>query len=243
MLVSGNKMLITGATTGIGKALALKFHALGNTIVALGRNTEGLHELSRLGDNIIPFPCDLTKINELERLTVFIKNEHADLNVLINNAGIQYNYQFTEEKQLLQKIDYEINLNFVVPLKLIALLLPILQLNDQAAIVNVSSGIGLVPKMQAPVYCGTKAAIHIFSQSIRYQLQHVKVFELIPPLVDTNMAKGRGSGKISPEQVADEFINAFSKNHYEVGVGKVKLLKLINRVSPRLAQRIMKNGT
>lgn len=243
MQVSGNKILINGATTGIGKALALKFHALGNTIVALGRNTESLHGLSRLGDNIIPFACDLTKINELERLTVFIKNEHPDLNILINNAGIQYNYHFAEEKQLVQKIDHEVNLNFVVPLKLIALLLPTLQLNDQAAIVNVSSGIGLVPKMQAPVYCGTKAAIHIFSQSIRYQLQQVKVFELIPPLVDTNMTKGRGSGKISPEQVADEFINAFAKNHYEVGIGKVKLLKLINRVSPRLAQRIMKNGT
>ncbi|MEJ8820258.1 SDR family oxidoreductase [Lacibacter sp. H407] len=242
MKVSGNKILITGATAGIGKALTLKFLSLGNTIIAAGRNKESLQELAKIDSRIIPVVCDLSKMSELEKLTLQIENVHPDLNILINNAGIQYNYQFTEEEYLINKIDHEINVNFIAPLKLIAFLLPVLQMNENAAIVNVSSGIGLVPKMQAPVYCGTKAGIHIFSQSLRYQLQTTKVFEMIPPLVDTEMTKGRGKGKISAEQVAEEFIKAFSKNQYEINIGKVKLLKLINRISPKLAQRIMKNG-
>lgn len=242
MKVSGNKILITGATAGIGKALTLKFLSLGNTIIAAGRNKESLQELAKLDSRIIPIVCDLSKMSELEKLTLQIENDHPDLNILINNAGIQYNYHFTEEEYLINKIDHEINVNFIAPLKLIAFLLPVLQMNENAAIVNVSSGIGLVPKMQAPVYCGTKAGIHIFSQSLRYQLQTIKVFEMIPPLVDTEMTKGRGKGKISAEQVAEEFIKAFSKNQYEINIGKVKLLKLINRISPKLAQRIMKNG-
>ena len=142
----------------------------------------------------------------------------------------------------IEKIEQEINVNLTAPIKLIALLLPVLQENKNAAIVNVSSGLGLVPKMQAPVYCGTKAGIHIFSKSLRYQLEKVKVFEIIPPIVDTNMTKGRGNGKITADQLVEEFVKAFAKDEFEVNIGKVKLLKLVNRISPKLAEKIMKNG-
>ncbi len=176
------------------------------------------------------------------RLTLFVKQEHPDTNILDNNVGIQHNYYFGEEDAHLGKIEQEININFLAPIKLISLLLPSLQMNPNAAIVNVSSGLGLVPKKQAPVYCGTKAGIHIFSKALRYQLKNVKVFEIIPPLVDTQMTAGRGKGKISPEELVDEFIDAFKKDHYEINVGKVKLLRIINRLSPALAENIMKNG-
>lgn len=130
-------------------------------------------------------------------------------------------------------------MNFTAPLKLIALLLPTIQLNRNAAIVNVSSDLGLVPKMAAPVYCGTKAAIHIFSKSLRYQLEDIKVFEIIPPLVETKMTEGRGRGKITPKQLTDEFLKSFKKNNFEVNIGKVKLLKTINRISPTITDKIM----
>lgn len=242
MRLSGNKILITGATAGIGWALTEKFLALDNQIIALGRNQEKLDELSTLDASIIPFKCDLTHQSEIDKLLVFIEQQHSDTNILINNAGIQYNYNFADEQQLPAKIAHEIKVNLLSPIQLTALLLPTLQLNENAAIVNVSSGLGLVPKMQAPVYCGTKAGIHIFSKSLRYQLDKVKVFEIIPPLVDTDMTKGRGKNKISPHELAEEFMDAFKKNHYEVGIGKVKWLKLINRISPALAERILKNG-
>ncbi|WP_194972672.1 SDR family oxidoreductase [Aquiflexum lacus] len=242
MKLKGNKILITGATSGIGEALLNTFIRLDNQVIALGRNKEKLNQLALKNNRIIPFPCDISQSEELDRLILFIEQEHPDTNILINNAGIQHNYYFEEEDAHLGKIEQEININFLAPIKLISLFLPTLQLNPNAAIVNVSSGLGLVPKKQAPVYCGTKAGLHIFTKALRYQLNNVKVFEIIPPLVDTQMTAGRGKGKISPEKLVEEFITSFKKDHYEINIGKVKLLKIINRISPALAEYIMKNG-
>ncbi len=242
MRLNKNKILITGATAGIGEALLDKFIRMDNQVIAVGRNAQKLKELAQKDERIIPFECDISKAEDLDLLIMFVEQEHPDTNILINNAGIQYNYHFAEETQLLGKIEKEINVNLLAPLKLIALLLPVLKVNENAAVVNVSSGLGLVPKRQAPVYCGTKAGIHIFSKALRYQLEHIKVFEIIPPLVDTQMTAGRGKGKITPEQLADEFMLAFRKDYYEVSIGKVKLLKFINRLWPALADNIMKKG-
>ncbi len=242
MRLEGNKVFITGATAGIGEALLNKFLSLGNQVIAVGRNEQKLQALAEKDKGVIPLNCDISKSEDLDKLILFVEQEHPDTNILINNAGIQYNYLFTEDPQLLGKIEQEINVNLLAPLKLIALMLPTLKANENAAIVNVSSGLGLSPKKQAPVYCGTKAGIHIFSKALRYQLEHPKVFEIIPPLVDTRMTSGRGKGKITPEDLVDEFITAFRKDKLELNIGKVKLLKLINRLSPALADRIMKNG-
>lgn len=242
MRIRYNKILITGATAGIGEALLRKFLQLDNSIIAVGRNEQKLKELAKLDKRIIPFGCDISRKEELDKLMVFIEQNHHDVNILINNAGIQFNYNFEEEHQLLGKIDQEININFLAPLKLISLLLPTLKMNKNAAIVNVSSGLGLVPKKQAPVYCGTKAGIHIFSKSLRYQLSQIKVFEIIPPLVDTQMTAGRARGKISPDQLVEEFIRSFKKDTFEINIGKVKLLKLLNRLMPSIADNIMKRG-
>jgi len=243
MKINNNKILITGATAGIGKALTETFLKLDNQIIAVGRNTEKLNKLENFDKRIIPFQCDISKQSELDKLALFIEQKHQDLNILINNAGIQYNYNFANESQLLYKVEHEINVNFLAPLKLITLLLPTIQTNENSAIVNISSGLAIVPKAQAPVYCGTKAGIHIFSKSLRYQLDKVKVFEIIPSIVETAMTKGRGKGKISPQRLADEFIKAFKNNKYEVNIHKVKLLRIINRISPSIADRIMKGIT
>jgi len=242
MQLHKNKILITGASTGIGKALTEKFLELDNEIIVVGRNEKRLEKLAKSDKRIIPFKCDVSKQEELDKLTLFVEQEHQDLNILINNAGIQYNYNFIEEPQLLHKIEYEVNVNFLSPLKLIALLLPTLKNNENSAIVNVSSGLALVPKMDAPIYCGTKAGIHVFSKSLRYQLDKIKVFEIIPSLVDTAMTEGRGKGKISPQKLVNEFIRAFKNNKYEINIGKVKLLRFINRISSLLADRLMKGG-
>jgi len=243
MKLSGNKILITGATSGIGKALTEKFCQLDNHIIAVGRNEIRLEELSRFDNRITVFKCDISSKSELDRLVDFIKQEHKNLNVLINNAGIQYNCNFLDETYNLQKIENEINTNLTAPIKLIGSLLPLLQHNSNSAIVNVSSGLAIVPKANSAVYCGTKAGIHIFSKSLRYQLDKVKVFEIIPPLVDTEMTKGSGKGKISPERLVEEFINAFKNNRYEVNIHKIKLLRILNRIIPKLADRLMKGAT
>ena len=243
MKISKNKILITGATSGIGKALTETLLKQDNQIIAVGRNLEKLNELARLDKRIIPFQCDISKPLELQKLVTEIKQNHQDLNILINNAGIQYNYSFLEESDIINKIEQEVEVNLLAPLKLTALLLPVLTLNENSAIVNVSSGLALVPKMDAPVYCGTKAGLHIFSKALRYQLEgKVKVFEIIPALVDTPMVEGRGKGKIPPQELVNEFIKAFKKDKFEINIGKVKLLRFVNRISPSLADRIMKGG-
>lgn len=241
MKLNNNKILITGATSGVGRVLAEKFCQLDNQIIAVGRNEIRLQELTNLDNRITSFKCDISSQPELDRLVSFIKEEHKDLNVLINNAGIQYDQTLLDESYTLQEVENEINTNFVAPVKLISSLIPVLQKNSNSAIVNVSSGLAIVPKARSAVYCGTKAAIHIFSKSLRYQLDKVKVFEIIPPLVDTGMTKGRGKRKISPERLVDEFIKAFKNNRYEVNIHKVKLLRIINRISPNIADRIMKS--
>ncbi len=243
MKLNGNKILITGATSGIGKALTEKFCGLDNQIIAVGRNKARLQELVQFSNRIIPFQCDIASSSELDRLILLVKREHKDLNILINNAGIQHNCYLLDKTYTIRNIEEEISINLTAPIKLAMELTPILQCNSNSAIVNVSSGLGIVPKTKSAVYCGTKGAIHIFSKSLRYQLENVSVFEIIPPLVNTEMTKGRGKGKISPQRLVDEFIKAFRKNNYEINIHKIKLLRIINRISPKMADSIMKRTT
>lgn len=240
MRLKGNKILITGATSGIGESLLYKFLNLDNQIIAVGRNEKKLKELERTDKRIIPFACDVSKAKDLIRLETFVKQEHQDTNILINNAAVQYNYDFTEHSGIWDKIDREVHTNFTAPLKIIAALLPVISLNPNAAIVNITSGLAFVPKKQAPVYCGTKGGLHIFSKSLREQLPGINVFEVIPPVTDTPMTAGRGKQKISPEQLTEEFIRGFRKNRFEINIGKVKLLRLINRISPSAAENIIR---
>src|SRR5699024_139001 len=153
MELENNKILITGATGGIGKALAKEFlRHKNNTIIAVGRNQEKLGALRSISENIIPFTCDLGEPLQLEELVLFIEKEHSDTNILINNAGIQYNYSFREEQHITDKIKHELDVNLYAPLSLIGLLLPILTLNDQSRAVpifpEVSACLAGITKMQ-----------------------------------------------------------------------------------------------
>ncbi len=244
MNISHNTILITGATSGIGYEMAMRFAQLGNTVIAVGRNTERLAQLKAASANIHPFAADLSKAAALHDIAGFVAQNFPKLNVLINNAGIQYNYNIAEIGGELAKIDHEISLNLTHPLQLIALLLPNLLQQPEAAIVNVSSGLGLVPKQAAPVYCGTKAGLHLFTKALGYQLENtnVRVMEVIPPLVDTPMTEGRGRGKISPQQLVDEFLVGFKNNRKEMNIGKVKILRLLQRLTPRIADGLLKKG-
>jgi short-subunit dehydrogenase involved in D-alanine esterification of teichoic acids len=244
MQLNDNKILITGATSGIGLSLVQKFIELGTEVIGIGRNVEKLKLLEQRHNKFIGFKCDIADKYDLDNLIVFIKQYHTDINILINNAGIQNNYFFADEKDGYAKILTELTVNLISPLHLIYGLLPILLNKPNAAIVNVSSGLAFAPKKTAPVYCGTKAAIHSITKALRYQLENttVKVFEIIPPLVETPMTEGRGKGKITPEQLVDEFMRNFGNDKFESNIGKTKILRFIQRISPSFADRILKNG-
>lgn len=171
-------------------------------------------------------------------------NRYPNVNILINNAGIQYNYEFTNPEITPELIEAELRTNLIAPLQLIKLMLPHLLNKPEAAIINVSSGLGLVPKESAPVYCGSKAGIHIATKALRWQLEttSIKVFEIIAPLVDTPMTQGRGKGKISPDALVNEFWHDFTRDRYEMRIGKTKLLFFLQRWFPQLADKILRPG-
>jgi len=244
MNVSENTILITGGASGIGFALTKKLVELKNKVLVIGRDKNKLENAKKAIPEIEIIQCDITNQNDLESLLVTIENNFPTLNILINNAGIQYNYSMIEEYNVSQKIEDEITTNLITPIKLGSFLIPVLANKNEAAIINVTSALAISPKENAAVYCATKAALHSFTKTLRYQCEDtsIKVFELLPPLVDTEMTKGRGKNKISPDKVADEFIMGLSKNKYEINVGKVKLLRFIHRISPKLADKILRKG-
>lgn len=244
MQLSGNTILITGGTSGIGKELALRFLESGNTIIVVGRNQEMLELMKRKHPTLHCFSADLTKRDEIKKLIKWVSDCFPDLNMVINNAGIQYNYRFDGSPGLSDQAENEIKLNFTAPVFINNELLPLLLKQDTAAIVNVSSGLAIAPKKDGAVYCATKSALHTYTIALRYQLEKssVRVFEIIPPLVDTPMTRGRGSGKISPAELVTEFLNDFKKNKPESYIGKTKILRTIYRIWPAMAYRIMKNG-
>lgn len=243
MQLTGNTLLITGGTSGIGYELTQQFYALGNQLIVIGRNTDRLDRLREAFPGLTTYPCDVAVAEQRLQLIDRIRQSHPELNVLINNAGIQYNYEIGRHPDAVARIAEEVETNLVAPLTLTALCLPILMQQNHSAVVNISSGLGLVPKQSAPVYCGTKAGLHIFTKALRYQLAQssVKVFEVIPPLVDTPMTQGRGEGKLSTDQLVREFLIAFRKDVPEINIGKVKLLRGLHRVFPRLAERMLKD--
>ena len=245
MKLSDNTVFITGGASGIGFALAKGFLELKNTVIICGRNSDKLKQVKESFPEIHVIRCDVTNEEEVKQAFETIENKFGLLNILVNNAGIQYRLDFSEDEDVLKKIDEEIDINFRAVVRLTKALIPLLEKARQAAIVNVSSGLGIVPKKSAPGYCATKAAIHAFSKSLRYQLEDtsIKVIELFPPFTDTDMTKGRDNDvhKESPDFVAKKFFIKIEKDHYEIKPGIMNIMLLqMNRFLPCLSEKIAK---
>ena len=238
MKPAGHRVLVTGGATGIGFAIAAKFHAAGNQVILVGRSEATLARAAAALPGAETCVTDISVAEHRERLV----QRFADITVLINNAGIQINRPIAECSPA--EIERELSINFLAPVMLIRDFLPTLVGQPSSAIVNVSSGLALVPKEAAAIYCASKAALHSFSKTLRWQLAGtgVSVFEILPPLVDTAMTAGRGKGKISPARLADEFWDGFMSDRCEMLIGKTKLLAFINRLAPSVAERIMRRG-
>jgi len=161
--------------------------------------------------------------DELTDLLARVQRDFPQLNILVNNAAMMGIYDFAESFGVLEKIEDEVSTNLLAPMKVSSLFLPVLQQQATAAIVIVSSGLAYVPVANGAVYCATKAALHSFSHSLRYRLRKtaIKVFELLPPLVDTELVQILHIPKIHTEQVAKELLQ--ERERYEVRVGQVKL--------------------
>lgn len=247
MNLSQHKILVTGGTRGIGLSLAAVFTSRGSEVAVCGRDENRLAEVRQRLPNITALRCDLTDVPALPDFVSRLRSSFGTPTVLVNNAGIQFNHTWPEcdASDLVAKLTSEIAVNLTSPLALTALLLDDLMRSDSAAIVNVSSLLALAPKRSAPVYCATKAAVRSFSQGLRYQLEpypHVRVVEVLPPLVETAMTSGRGGKKISPEQAADEIVKGLEAGASEIYVGDAKKLRVLHRLAPGFVAKLMRDG-
>lgn len=243
MKTRGNAALVTGGGSGIGLALAQALQAAGNRVIIAGRRARVLEAAAAATPGLIPFPCDIAEHSERQRLIRFIAEDHPDLNILVNNAAIQFEAPLLSEEISEADVAQEIAVNLTAPVLLIKNLVPTLANQPEAALVNVSSVLAVVPKRSSAVYCATKAGLRGFSRSLRLQLAqshpHIRVFELLPPLVETAMTAGRGSGKIPPAAVAQALLAALARDQLEIPVGKSRLVMALNRLLPATTQRIL----
>lgn len=225
MNLTNQTILITGATSGIGLQLAIKLHKLNNKIIICGRNKKRLDEISNKNPDIDTFLCDVSKEADRVELADWAIGKYPNLNVIINNAGIMQLFDLTNSSDV-GKITEEVTTNLIAPVHLIGLFVAHLQKQDDAAIVNISSGLGFTPLASVPVYCATKAGIHSYSTSLRYQLRdtRVKVFEIIPPAVQTDLGKVNGydqdkDSAMKLEDFIEEVIKALKEDKYQKGIG------------------------
>ncbi len=241
MQTSGHKVLITGATRGIGLAIARRFAEAGNRIVIVGSSTDSVERVLAEEPSWSGRACDLGSLESRQTLIAWIRSEHPDLTVLINNAGVQWDMEASEDAPL--RLCGEVAVNAEAVVHLCTALRPVLEEQAEAAIVNVSSGLAIVPKASAPVYCATKAFVRSYSISLRYQLDgtSVRVFDLAPPLVATDMTAGRNEGALSAEGLVDFLWRAWERDQFYIPAGQTRLLEWVNRLSPSLAQKIMRN--
>lgn len=188
MNISGNTILITGGSSGIGRALAEAFQKEGNQVVVTGRRSSLLDEATRANPGMKSAVLDVQDGAAIDQFVKDVRREYPSLNVLVNNAGIMKPESLADRPDL-NTVRSTIETNLLAPIHLTTALLPLLKEQPHATVMTVSSGLAFIPMAMTATYCATKAAIHSWTQSLRFQLQgtNVQVMELIPPYVQTEL--------------------------------------------------------
>ena len=189
MKTTDNTILITGGGSGIGRALAEAFHKKGNEVIIAGRSKKSLDETIAANPGMKSLTLDVSDPKSIQSFAAQVTKEFPSLNVLINMAGIMKPENLLEAPNYLSDAEAIVTTNLLGPIRLTAALLPSLRKQARATIMTVSSGLAFVPLAMTPTYCATKAAIHSYTQSLRYQLKttNVEMIELIPPYVQTTL--------------------------------------------------------
>ena len=233
MKLEGNTIVITGGSSGIGAALALRLANTGNKVIIAGRRAERLAEVAAKAPGIVARVCDVADERQRADLVAWLAKEHPETNVFVNNAGVQMSGNFTTGLDT-TKMRAEIETNIVALFHLSDLASRLVAGKPGAAIVNLSSGLAFAPLAFLPVYCATKAAVHSFTLSLRHQLRSkgVEVVEIIPPAVDTELGQDRrgapapqagkaqsSHGGLSVDEFTDEVMKGLAAGLPEIAVG------------------------
>jgi uncharacterized oxidoreductase len=228
MKTTNNTMLITGGGSGIGFETAKLFSTLGNTVIIVGRSEEKLKAAAGKLGHAHYFVADVTNNEHVDALVKEINTRFPRLNILMNNAGRAVLHNVSNSYDAASIAREEMETNYFATINLTNKLLPLLKSQSESAIINVSSIVAFAPGLSLPTYSASKAALHSYTQSLRLSLKsegNVKVFELMPPLVDTEFAKDIPSdNKIPPQEVAEDLVRSMEQNNYEVRVASAEKL-------------------
>ena len=213
MKTTGNTILISGGGSGIGLALAQRWHDAGNNVIITGRNAAKLDAAIAGRPNMVAMSLDVTDPVAIAAFAAEVLAKHPGINVLVNNAGIM-NAEDASAKRDLTQAEATVVTNILGPIRLTDALIDHLAAQDDAAIVNVTSGLAFVPLPKAPTYSATKAAMHSYTVALRIQLEgKVEVIELAPPAVRTDLTPGQSTreGYMPLDDFADEVMSLFAQ--------------------------------
>jgi len=237
-----NTILITGGTSGFGYEFASRLIALGNTVIITGRNAQRLAETKQKLPQVHTIQSDVSKTDDIIELYAQVTCDFPSLNMIINNAGEMRKIIVHEENELTD-MTREIDINLTGPIRMVQQFLPHLKKQANAAILNVTSGIALMPFPLTPVYGASKSGLRSFTQSLRVQLKHtnIKVFELVAPGSPTPLndkfqdVDGFNPKNFIPaEKIIEEALNGLKKDKYEIYPGPLKIVRYVIRWLPGL---------
>ncbi|MBO6893546.1 MAG: SDR family NAD(P)-dependent oxidoreductase [Roseibium sp.] len=235
-------VVITGGAIGLGRELTRLYCEQGHRVLLCGRTKSALEEVRSMHPEAIAFETDLADPDGRRRFVDFIHEQSGSVDLLIHNAALQFPHDFVGGCVPLEKLETEVLVNLLAPIELTTELLPLLKSTGGGRVVFISSALARVPKQSAPVYCATKAGLSNFARALRYQLEStgVSVSDVVPDLIVTRMAMGRGDKALSAFEAAQKIVDELGKGKKEIRLGRVPLLYTLHRLLPDLAYGILR---
>ncbi|MEM9634025.1 MAG: SDR family NAD(P)-dependent oxidoreductase [Pseudomonadota bacterium] len=235
-------IVLTGGAIGLGRELTRLFCEQGHRLIICGRTQNALEEVRECHSDVITVCVDLASPEGRRRFLDAVHELERPVDLVVHNAALQFAYDFTNSCTPVERIETELLVNLLAPIELTVELLPLLKPAADARVVLISSALARVPKKSAPIYCASKAGLSNFARALRYQLEGtgVGVTEVVPDLIVTRMAAGRGDKALSAFEAAQKIIAGLAKQQDEIRLGRVPFLYALHRVVPDLAYRILK---
>ena len=246
MQMTGNTILITGGTSGIGLELAMQLSALKNVVIITGRNQSKLDAIRHTHPDLIVMQSDVSDPIAIAKLQARITREYPKLNMLVNNAGVMRKINLQDRGADLEDLSREIEINLTGPVWMVKQFLPQLKAQPFSAIVNVSSALAFVPFPISPIYSATKAGIHAFTKALRVQLKNtnIRVFELVPPSTQTPLQDAfsatdvKASANMDVQVLGKKAMEGLRRDKLEIRPGAANVLNWLSRIAPALGLKL-----
>ncbi len=241
MNLQNSTILITGGTSGIGLEFVKQLTQIGATIIVTGRKADALNETKKRFPKVHTFQSDVSNPKDIEKLYHEVTQQFPGLNIIINNAGLMRLIDLQDQSPDLENITREVSTNLSGTIQMVHQFLPHLLKQPAAGIVNVSSGIAFMSYSPAPIYSATKAGVRAYTQALRLQLQDttVKVFEMIPPGVKTNLQNDwdkqpNPAMMMTVDKMVKVAINGMLKDKKELKPFVIRIIKFASKIIPNV---------